>query len=287
MKRMKRYGAGKFLKFLLLTLPCNQFGDAFFATVIHLLVHKRWPNNPELFSDYLWRMKAKGELYDPLRQLISDKELVKLYVKAIVGDSYNIPNYAVLGTEEELMAYDFPENCVIKPTHASGKVAIRLDDSPVDVNSIAAFFSLDLYKKSRQMNYRYLNPKIIVEALALGLHRPTDYRLFCYNGIPKFFMLDSKDEKGRWQTFVDTDWRPCGFRISLPPHKEPIERPDCLDEMLEIARNLAKPFGFIRIDFYTENSRFVIGELTNCHASGAARFATRADEEAFSRALFG
>ena len=284
---LKRYIVGKFLKLLLLILPRNQFGDAFFATVIHLAAHKRWPSNPKLFSDYLWRMKTKGELYDPLRQLISDKEFVKLYIKAAAGDKYNIPNYAVLNAEEELMAYDFPENCVIKPTHASGKVAIRLESSPVDRDYIATFFSADLYKKSRQMNYRHLRPKIIVEAIALGLHRPVDYRLFCHKGFPKFFMLDSKDEKGRWHTFVDTDWRPCSFRISLPPHKDPIRRPDCLDEMLEVARKLAQPFEFIRVDFYTDNSRFVIGELTNCHASGAARFATRADEEAFSRALFG
>lgn len=285
---IRRYVLDNYEAALTRALPRNKLGDTIFATVIHLRAHRRWPREPALFNDYLWRMKVSGELYDPLRQFVSDKEFGKLYVKGIAGDEYNIPTCCVIRSEREIDVNAIPERCAIKPTHSTGHVIVRLTDDPLDPAALRALFhSKNPYNKGRQQNYRFLRPKLIVEELALGMERPMDYKIFCYGGEPKIFAVYDSDEGGRRQTFLDPGWRPYEFRSALRRHERPIERPECLEEMLDVARRLARPFGLIRVDLYTDNRRFVVGELTNCHASGVARFASRADEEGFSRALFG
>ena len=68
----------------------------------------------------MWfRVKTSDEIEDPLRRFVSDKELVKEYVRETIGEQYNVPTLAVLHTPAEVDAYEFPANCCIKPTHAS------------------------------------------------------------------------------------------------------------------------------------------------------------------------
>jgi hypothetical protein len=267
-------------------LPRSRAGDYIFAIAIFLKSHKRWPGRNPLFSDYLFRMRVGGELEDALRQFVSDKEFSKIYVKAKVGEGYTVPTFGVLKTEHEISSFNFPERCVIKPTHGAGQVILRIGGEPLKLEKIGEMLKTNLYRKGREINYKNLKPKIIVEDFALSLDRAMEIKFFCFCGQPKFAMLSQKNGRGRRQTFLDLEWRPLPFRISLPPDPEPVGKPKCLDEMIDVARKLSEPFEFLRLDFYCDGVNFVIGELTNCHASGAARFASRADEEAFSKALF-
>ena len=41
-----------------------------------------------------------------------------------------------------------------------------------------------------------------------------------------------------------------------------VNKPVCLDEMMDIARKISKQFPQVRTDFYVVNGRPVIGELT-------------------------
>ena len=41
-----------------------------------------------------------------------------------------------------------------------------------------------------------------------------------------------------------------------------IEKPKCVDKMFEYAEKLAKPFEFVRVDFYDYKDKPVFGELT-------------------------
>ena len=41
-----------------------------------------------------------------------------------------------------------------------------------------------------------------------------------------------------------------------------VEKPEKLQEMLDYAEKLAKPFPFVRVDFYYTENRIVFGELT-------------------------
>src|SRR5688572_32797965 len=114
---------GKFLR-ALLALPHNRAGDKLASYARFVATHRRFPSDGKLFNDVLFKIKTSDEILDPLRVFVSDKEFVKLYVKAVVGEQYNIPTLAVLRSVQDVDNYDFPASCCIKATHASGRVIL-------------------------------------------------------------------------------------------------------------------------------------------------------------------
>ena len=64
----------------------------------------------------------------------------------------------------------------------------------------------------------------------------------------------------------DTEWNRIDDNFNKTWHsefrEESVLRPDCLDEMLTIAKKIAEPFPEVRVDFYIVNGKPVIGEMT-------------------------
>ena len=56
--------------------------------------------------------------------------------------------------------------------------------------------------------------------------------------------------------------------------KEKIKSPEFLDEMIKVAEKLAKPFNFVRVDFYeTVDGKLMFGELTFSPSAGNLEYA--------------
>ncbi len=237
-------------------------------------MHKRLPGNRLLFNDVLYRIKTTEEITSPLRVFVSDKEFVKLYVKAVAGDQYNVPTLKVLHTIEEARDYQFPASCCIKPTHMSGQVILREQDSSVDFEKIDKWLKTVYYSHtSREVNYKTLTPKVIVEPLIFGGVNPTDYKIFCYMGKPKLIQVDIDRYIEHTEKFFDTDWNVLSFSIHYPRSRSSIEKPQNLDKMLRVASMLSSHFNFVRIDLYSDGDDCLVGEITNC-PGGATGFVT-------------
>ena len=71
------------------------------------------------------------------------------------------------------------------------------------------------------------------------------------------------------------------------PPADTEDRPERLDEMLEISRILAAHFSSVRIDFFINRERLFVGELTHADGAGRARFGSLEEERIFSRQYFG
>src|SRR4051812_11969751 len=106
-------------------LPYKRHYDNLYHRLLFLKKHHRWPGNRMLWNDVWFRIKTSGEILDPLRVYVSDKEHVKQYVREIVGDEHNVPTLGVLRSPEDVDAFDFPARCCIKPTQASAQVILR------------------------------------------------------------------------------------------------------------------------------------------------------------------
>src|ERR1044071_510736 len=85
-------------------VPKNRSGDRILAFTYFIAKQHRLPTNRPLFNDMLYRIKTTDEVFDPLRVFVSDKEFVKLYVRAIAGDEYNVRTLAVLRSPAEVDA---------------------------------------------------------------------------------------------------------------------------------------------------------------------------------------
>lgn len=266
--------------------PYTRAFDRLYHRILFYKKHRRWPGDALLWNDVWYRIKTSDEILDPLRVFISDKEHVKHYVKAIVGDEHNVPTLAVLNSPGEVDAFDFPERCCIKPTHASAEVVLRRAGEPIDRERIKRWFALNYYYAGREINYRLLRPKVIVEPLIFDSDNVEDYKVFCWNGVPRFVQLDFDRHTHHTRKMFDTDWNEQDFSIIYPRNASRVARPDTLADMLDVARRLSSRFSFVRIDLYSDNRRVLVGEITNCSANAGGFFLPRSAEAVASRQMF-
>ncbi|MYH36174.1 MAG: hypothetical protein F4160_05170 [Rhodospirillaceae bacterium] len=176
-------------------LPENLWGDRIYSRYLFRRSLGRNPEfPPEKFNDFLFYWKTDGSCYDPLVQFATDKEFAKVYIEATVGKKYVVETYNILRSKEELE--DFSPNqfpCIIKPTHSSGQALVCSDASTyIDLSELKKWFDIDYYKSKREQNYRFLQPKIIVEEFFSEDNHtiPKDYKIFCFRGVPKFLQID-------------------------------------------------------------------------------------------------
>jgi TupA-like ATPgrasp len=269
------------------SLPETRWGDRLFSCIRFLLRHRRFPRSAMTYNDVIYRIKTTHEILDPLRVFVSDKEFVKLYVKAIVGDEYNVPTIGLIRSPEAVDAYEFPPDCCIKPTHASGRVILRRNGEQVDRKTIKSWFAVNYYHVGREANYKSLKPKVIVEPLIFESANLEDYKFFCLNGMPQMIQVDLDRRLVHKRKFFDADWNELDFSIKYPKSDRHVPRPENLSEMLAVATALSKRFWFARVDLYSDGSRLMVGEITHCPDNAGGRFLPLSAEKAASEHLFG
>lgn len=101
---------------------------------------------------------------------------------------------------------------------------------------------------------------------------PEDYKVYCFNGEPKFIMVCvGREQEGHPKFyFFDEKWQLA--RINRDSKNAPpdftLDKPKCLDKLIECAKTLSKNFPFVRADFYIVGSKVYFGELTFTPAGG-------------------
>ena len=268
-------------------LPKYKFITRLFCFYNYLKFHKKFPTKKLMFNDFMYQMRVNGMLEDPLRVFVTDKELAKIYISAIVGEKYVVPNIKILRTVEEIREYNFPENCCIKPTHSCGENIFKKNNDKFNKELIERMLFSDYFLKTREENYRPLIPKVIVEPLLFNTTNINDYKFFCFNGVPKLMQVDVDRFTNHKRNFFDLQWKPLNFAVDWHNTTEKIVKPENLDEMINVARKLSEPFkSFIRIDLYTNGKICKVGEITSSYSGGFAVFLPPESEEILSKILF-
>jgi hypothetical protein len=282
-----KMGITAVLRWLRKLTPYNRFGDKLIGLFDFYVSHRRIPTNHLIFNDVLYKIKTTDEIIHPLRVFVTDKEFIKLFVKAVVGDQYNVPTLAVLRRMDDVRAYPFPAACCIKPTHASGQVIVRRNGEALDFKEIEQWFDLNYYRRGREANYKTLQPKIIVEPLIFGKPDPNEYYFFCYKGSPKLIQAVEGSYTDYRCIFFDAKWVEQDFSITREKSLQPFHCPGNLNEMLSIAEALSAYFSFVRVDFYSNGGTCLVGEITNCHENAGGQFLPKSGEQVASKIIFG
>lgn len=267
-------------------LPRNRFGDRLFALIKFVRTFRRWPGNSMRLPDYLYRMKTSDEMLNPLRTFVTDKAWVKHYVRAMVGEGYNVPTLTLLDSVESVRSFEFPENCCVKPTHLSGAVEFNTASRRVKRERVLAWMNQNHYDTMREVNHRYLKPRVIVEPLLFGDENIRDYKVFCYQGEPKLIQVDMDRHSRHARLFYTPEWEEEPYSMLYPRAEQSVARPPNLDEFLWVSRALAQEFEFVRVDLYSNDKACFVGELTNCPGSGDEPFIPSHAEERASRRIF-
>ncbi len=236
--------------------------------------------NPQLFKEKIQWLKLYNR--NPLFTQMVDKYSVKAYVAERIGKKYVIPNLGVWDKFSEIDFNTLPEKFVLKTTHGGGScgVVVCSDRNKFDRKTaekkIRKSLSQDIYWNFREWPYRDVPKRIIAEQyIESGNSDLTDYKVFCFNGEPKFIQVIQNRSIRETIDFFDTVWKHQEF-VGLTPNvrnsEKSIPRPARLNEMLEIAATLSYGIPFLRVDLYVVNDNIYFGELTFFPASGLGTF---------------
>lgn len=245
-----------------------------------------WPDlkNPKTYNEKLQWIK----LYDRKPEYVTmvDKYDVKEYVAKLIGEEYVIPNIGVWNDFEEIDFDKLPQQFVLKCTHDSGGLVICKDKSKLDIQAakkkINGSLNSNYYWHSREWPYKNVKPRIIAEQYMVdesGVELK-DYKIFTFNGEPKFIQVDFGRFDGHKRNLYTTDWEYMDIMNYYPTAPEiQIEKPICLDKMLELSRILSAGIPHLRTDFYVIDGKVYFGELTFFHGSGMKQYVPRSFEK--------
>ena len=250
-------------------------------------------DNPTTLNEKLQWLKFNYRF--PLQTVVSDKLLVRDYVKEKIGEKYLIP---LLGSWEKYSDIDFsklPNKFVLKCNHDSGGLVVCTDKERLNYslakNKIEKSLNRNFFYIGREYQYRNIKPMILCEEfISCNGKVPMDYKIYCFNGKPDVILV-CKDRFGEnthraKYYFYDQKWNFVPLnkgddRISNPG----IPCPKSLDKMIEIAQVLSKDFIFSRIDLYNIDGRIYFGEITLSPNSGFDADITRETDIVFGKKL--
>lgn len=232
--------------------------------------------NPTTFNEKIQWMKFNYRF--PLQSVVSDKLLVRNYVKEKIGKEYLIP---LLGKWKKFDEIDFdtlPDQFVLKCNHDSGGLVVCRDKSALDYrkakNKIEKSLKSNFYTIGREYQYRNIKPMILCEKFISENGKvPMDYKIYCFNGKPDVILVCrnrfSNDSHKAEYLFYDQNWKFLPWIKGDEKKKDPkLPRPKNLDEMLEVAKKLSEDFIYARIDLYNVNGKIYFGEITLSPNSG-------------------
>lgn len=235
-----------------------------------------WPQirRPRSFNEKIAHRKLLTN--DERFAIVSDKYLVRDYVRERVGDHilneiYHITNYPKLIPLNKL-----PDSFVIK---TGNKGVIIVDDKyNRDYNKIILKCRDKINKPygtaKNEYWYNKCVPKIIIEKKLKGLDYdiPIDYKFFVFHGQVEYVQVNVDRFGDHTKSVYDKDWTYIDVKYNYPKGPK-IPKPTFFDEMKRIAEKLARDFDFMRVDLYqTENENIIFGEMTPAPASGCGGF---------------
>lgn len=189
-----------------------------------------------------------------LHTILADKYRAKYYVENEIGGQYIIKTIAKWDHPSDIDFNELKTKCMLKTNHNSGGNVVYNPsrDCKNEVKRVMTkYFQKDQYKSGREWAYKNIQKLIFAEEfIDTGEKSLNDYKFYCFNGSPHFVHVDQDRFTNHRRNFYDTDWTHIDM-IAGYEQGEKIEKPKKLDEMLEIASQLSKPFKFARIDLYS------------------------------------
>lgn len=247
-------------------------------------------DNPKTFSEKLQWMKLN--LRSDLMSTCVDKYEVGNYIRD-KGYGNLLPK--IYGLYDSVYQIDWevlPEQFVIKATHGSNWNLIVKDKKEIDKWIWEKVFEIwlddNIFWPGREWPYKNLKPRLMseeyLEDKSGGL---MDYKIFCFHAEPHFVQVNvgrGTDEHA--QNFYDMEWNLLPFGKHLPPNPNiKIAPPSRLHRMAEIAKDLAAPFPFVRVDFYEVDGKIIFGEMTFFPKSGLPDFTLPGYDEKFGKLI--
>lgn len=246
--------------------------------IIHYKCTGEIPNliQPKKFNDKLQWLKLYWN--DPLVPICADKYGMYDYVTENSDPKILNNLLAVYNSTDEIKWEALPNKFALKCTHGCGYNIVTKNKSELDqlevFQKLNEWMDEEFGKHNLEYHYDKIKPRIILEEYienAQGL-LPLDYKIYCFNGVAKLVLVCSEREEDLKLDFFDLNWNRLDIGHKKDESVKKIKKPVCFDEMVKHAEELAKPFPFVRVDFYDKDGVPILGELTFTPAANMASY---------------
>lgn len=236
-------------------------------------------DNSENFNQKIQWLK----LYDntPIKTILSDKYLVRDWIKNQIGQDYLISIYGVWNDVDKIPFDDLPLKFVLKANHGSGMNYVVTDKTKEDYNKLRKMAKKWLktpYDMSSMEQQYYAIPRKIIaeEYIEQADGNLLDYKIHCFKGIPRIIqVIGDRDliHHSAKEAYLDVNWtRNNNMYNTYAQYDKIPERPECLEQMLSIASKLSSEFEYVRVDLYVLDNKIKFGEMTFTPAAGIGKW---------------
>jgi hypothetical protein len=199
-----------------------------------------------------------------------DKITAKTLAKEQCKEIEVAPIIRILEDHEDIHLSDINTNHILKSAHGCGWNHEFISDPPsqseLDIIKTKLKSWNKKYKtKSNEPQYAHIEPRFyieekVVDSILGKTSKAIVYMIRCINGEP--ISIGVRHE-GRMNHY-DINWN----YISIPTIRIKIPKPDNLEQLIYCARELSKPFEFVRMDFYLSSDKIYLSEYTFTPAGG-------------------
>lgn len=211
-----------------------------------------------------------------LKEFCTDKLKVREYVSRKGFNQILVPTYGSIYTQFEQINFDLlPSKFVIKATHGCRMNLVVSDKETLDMiktkKMVNQWLKTTYGKASLEPHYENIPHRIYVEKYLGSMEEMVDYKIHCMNGVPYFILVCSNRKSEENQPIqvtldvFDVKWNKLEVLVkhfSQDSTRKILNRPACLDEMLEISKKLSSDFDFVRVDLYEVAGKVYFSELT-------------------------
>ncbi len=236
-------------------------------------------SRPQDMNHQLMRLSLeayKDPIQHNLRVQCADKYRVREYVASKGLEDILIPSYGVFDSFDEIDFDKLPNQFVIQSNFGCGHIWICKDKKKelADIEKWRKQFNewmaiTDFGLSSSEWQYSEIPHKLVITKYldSLGAISVNDYKFHCMHG-KVYGCLAAYDRRvgvnhGVQLDHYDIDWKLTdGIRPGWHPKRREIPKPQCYNQMLEIAQILSKDFPYCRVDLYEVEGKVLFGELT-------------------------
>ncbi len=202
--------------------------------------------------------------------LYADKYRVRDYVKETIGESYLIPLLAVYDKPSDVDFSQIPDQAYVKMNHGcSFNICYDRTKKKSTLRKLKKWSKRDFSKAGNEQQYYAIPRKILVqENIAPQGTVLTEYSFHILNGdIDLVQIRDNRHH--RFEVSRTYEKLPYQLISSVTPITE---KPAEFDQLVTLAETLAKPFTYVRVDFFVAKGNIYFGELTFSPSAGFFRF---------------
>lgn len=221
---------------------------------------------PKTFNEKVQWLKLYYYPEDTLAVNMTDKYRVRKVLEE-KGLGNLLPELLYVTEDPKDIPWEkLPDKFVIKCNHGCAYNIICENKNEINIQEaskkLKKWMKEDFGLFNIEPHYSKIERKIIVEEyLGAAL---IDYKLFCFNGEPKFLYV-SKDlahDSTAQMSYFDMNWNKIPLIRDDYAELEDARKPECFNLIVDYARRLSEPFPFVRVDFYVINGKPVFSEMT-------------------------